>query len=77
MSLETLLPKLENPEHAPLAADLTALSGLAGADHERFLAVWRTLSIQRRRVEPLLAPADPPARAPVGSAGARDADEQR
>ena len=49
MSFDTLLPLLENPEHAPPATDLAALSGLAGADRERFLAVWRTLSIQRRR----------------------------
>ena len=49
MSLDTLLPKLEDPEHAPPATDLTALSRLEGPDHERFLGVWRSLSIQRRR----------------------------
>jgi HEAT repeat protein len=49
MSLDTLLPKLEDPEHAPAATDLAALTGLGGPSHQRFLAVWRTLSIQRRR----------------------------
>jgi len=48
MSLETLLPKLD-ADHTPHATELTALSGLTGTDRERFLAVWRTLSIQRRR----------------------------
>jgi HEAT repeat protein len=48
MSLETLLPKLE-ATRPPLATDLAALSGLTGADRDRFLAVWKTLSIQRRR----------------------------
>lgn len=49
MSLDTLLPKLEDAGHAPPASELTALSGLAGIDRERFLGVWKTLSIQRRR----------------------------
>jgi len=49
MSLDTLLPKLEDPQHAPSATDLTALNGVEGAEHERFLTVWRSLSIQRRR----------------------------
>jgi len=49
MSLETLLPQLDNPEQAPPASDLTALTRLGGTDRERFLAVWRTLSVQRRR----------------------------
>lgn len=49
MSLETLLPQLENPEHAPPATDLASLSNLAGEQRAQFLAVWRTLSIQRRR----------------------------
>jgi HEAT repeat protein len=49
MSLETLLPKLETADRPPPATELTALSGLAGADHGRFLHVWKTLSIQRRR----------------------------
>jgi HEAT repeat protein len=49
MSLETLIPRLEDPEHTPAAADLAALSGLAGDQRTRFLETWRTLSIQRRR----------------------------
>ncbi len=49
MSLDTLLPKLEDPQHPPSATDLTALNHLEGAEHERFLPVWRALSIQRRR----------------------------
>ena len=49
MSLDTLLPKLEDPKHQPSATDLTALNHLGGAEHERFLGVWRSLSIQRRR----------------------------
>ena len=31
------------------ATDLTALNHLEGDEHERFLSVWRALSIQRRR----------------------------
>lgn len=49
MSLDTLLPTLNDPEHAPSATELTSLSGLHGDDRERFLDVWRGLSIQRRR----------------------------
>jgi HEAT repeat protein len=49
MSLDTLLPQLEQSEKAPAATELIALSGLAGEDRARFLAVWRALSIQRRR----------------------------
>jgi HEAT repeat protein len=49
MSLDTLLPKLEDPKHAPSASDLTALNNLDGVAHSRFLPVWRALSIQRRR----------------------------
>ncbi len=49
MSLDTLLPKLEDPDNAPPATDLAALSSLGGVDQKRFLAVWRTLSVQRRR----------------------------
>lgn len=49
MSLDTLLPKLEDPKQAPSATELTALDHLGGAEFERFLSVWRSLSIQRRR----------------------------
>lgn len=49
MSLETLLPTLGDAGHAPPAQELASLSGIAGADRERFLEVWRTLGIQRRR----------------------------
>ncbi|TAK64389.1 MAG: phycocyanin alpha phycocyanobilin lyase [Dehalococcoidia bacterium] len=49
MSLDTLLPKLEDPQHPPSATDLLALNHLEGDEHERFLSVWRSLSIQRRR----------------------------
>lgn len=49
MSLDTLLPALNDPEHPPAATELTSLSNLTGGDRERFLDVWRTLSIQRRR----------------------------
>jgi HEAT repeat protein len=49
LSLETLLPKLENNE-APLSVkELSDLSAIGRADHEQFLDVWRRLSIQRRR----------------------------
>lgn len=48
MSLETLLPQLQ--DEAPVSAvDLSALSALQGEDRDRFLEVWRGLSIQRRR----------------------------
>ena len=49
MSLETLLPTLADPERTPLATELAALTSLDSDDRERFLKVWRTLSIQRRR----------------------------
>lgn len=49
MSLDTLIPKLEDAEHRVPAADLRVLSHLAGEDRDRFVAVWRNLSIQRRR----------------------------
>jgi HEAT repeat protein len=49
MSLDTLLPKLEDPQHPPSATDLTALNHLEAAEHQRFLGAWRALSIQRRR----------------------------
>ena len=49
MSLETLLPKLESNSTAIPASELTELSGLGGAERDRFLDVWRRLSIQRRR----------------------------
>jgi HEAT repeat protein len=49
LSLETLLPTLADPERTPLATELAALTSLDSDDRERFLNVWRTLSIQRRR----------------------------
>ncbi len=49
MSLDTLLPRLDDPAHAPPASELAALTALQGDDRERFIAVWRALSIQRRR----------------------------
>ena len=49
MSLDTLLPTLADAERTPPATELAALSSLEGEDRDRFLGVWRTLSIQRRR----------------------------
>jgi HEAT repeat protein len=49
LSLETLLPSLADPEHTPPATELAALTSLEGENRDRFLDVWRTLSIQRRR----------------------------
>ncbi len=49
MSLDTLLPTLADAEHTPAATELAALTSLEGEDRDRFLDVWRTLSIQRRR----------------------------
>lgn len=49
MSLDTLLPKLENNDEPLTAKDLAGLSAIDGGAHERFLDVWRRLSIQRRR----------------------------
>jgi HEAT repeat protein len=49
MSLETLLPKLEQNEEPLSARDLAGLSAISRDEHERFLEVWRRLSIQRRR----------------------------
>ncbi|MBI2724265.1 MAG: HEAT repeat domain-containing protein [Chloroflexi bacterium] len=49
MSLDTLLPKLDDTQTALPARELSALSGLQGEERERFLSTWRTMSIQRRR----------------------------
>lgn len=49
MSLDTLWPQLENPQRSPSAAALAALSEIGDDERERFLAVWRTLGVQRRR----------------------------
>src|SRR5262245_7045374 len=49
LSLETLLPKLENTEEPLSVKELADLSSIDRADHEQFLEVWRRLSIQRRR----------------------------
>ena len=48
LSLDTLLSALETSGRAPHAADLLTLSGIDGEDRERFLDVWRSLSIQPR-----------------------------
>jgi HEAT repeat protein len=49
LSLETLLPKLENNEEPLSVKELAGLSAIDRAEHEQFLDVWRRLSIQRRR----------------------------
>jgi len=49
LSLETLLPTLADPERMPAATELSALASLEGENRDRFLDVWRTLSIQRKR----------------------------
>ena len=49
MSLDTLLTELNDPASAVHATDLTSLSRLHGAERERFLDAWRTMSVQRRR----------------------------
>jgi HEAT repeat protein len=49
LSLETLLPHLEQEDASLSTTELAGLSGLRGNDRERFLGVWRGLSIQRRR----------------------------
>ncbi len=49
MSLDTLLPRLENNDEPLKATELINLSRLQGPDLERFLETWRRTSIQRRR----------------------------
>lgn len=49
MSLDTLLPKLEKNDEPLSAGELAGLSAIDRDQHERFLEVWRRLSIQRRR----------------------------
>jgi HEAT repeat protein len=49
LSLETLLPKLENNDEPLSVKELADLSAIGRSDHEQFLDVWRRLSIQRRR----------------------------
>lgn len=49
MSLDTLFTNLEGSASAPAAVELAKLSGIGGDDRERFIDVWRRLSIQQRR----------------------------
>ena len=49
LSLETLLPRLEDSEQPVPTTELGSLSALNAADRKRFLDVWRGLSIRRRR----------------------------
>lgn len=49
MSLETLLPELEDATHPLATAHLASLSNLDGVARDQFLTVWRGLSIQRKR----------------------------
>jgi HEAT repeat protein len=49
LSLQTLLPKLENAAEPLSVKELADLSAIDRAEHEQFLEVWRRLSIQRRR----------------------------
>jgi HEAT repeat protein len=49
VSLETLLAKLPDGDYKPSTTELIGLSAIGGDDRRRFLDVWRTLSIQRRR----------------------------
>lgn len=49
MSLDTLLPRLENNDEPLRATELIKLSRIQGPDLERFLDTWRRVSIQRRR----------------------------
>jgi HEAT repeat protein len=49
VSLDTLLPKLEQGDDPIAASELAGLSAIDREGHERFLEVWRRLSIQRRR----------------------------
>jgi len=49
VSLEALLSKLPEEDYRPSSSDLVGLSAIQGPDHRRFLDVWRSLSIQRRR----------------------------
>ena len=49
MSLETLLPKLEDTTEPLSVKELADLSSIDRSAHEQFLEVWRRLSIQRRR----------------------------
>lgn len=49
MSLDTLFASMEESPAAPAAVELAKLSGIGGDDRERFIDVWRRLSIQQRR----------------------------
>ena len=49
VSLEALLPQIEDPQRPVGTAQLTVLSNIEGEERERFLQVWRSLSVQRRR----------------------------
>jgi HEAT repeat protein len=49
VSLDTLLPKLEQNDEPLSARELAGLSAIDRDGQERFLEVWRRLSIQRRR----------------------------
>ena len=49
MSLETLLPLLEDQSSPLPSKEIAALSNMDGDGRQRFLETWRRLSIQRRR----------------------------
>jgi HEAT repeat protein len=49
LSLETLIPQLQDQGQPVPTAELTSLSALDRPGMETFLEVWRSLSVQRRR----------------------------
>lgn len=48
-SFDTLFTSLEESAAAPAAVELAKLSGITAGDRDRFIDVWRRLSIQQRR----------------------------
>jgi len=49
VSIETVIPQLRDEQHHLTAGELASLSAIDDDDRARFLDVWRSLSVQRRR----------------------------
>jgi HEAT repeat protein len=49
VSIDTVIPQLRDEEHHLTVGELASLSAIADEERTRFLDVWRSLSVQRRR----------------------------
>jgi HEAT repeat protein len=49
VSIDTVIPQLQDEAHHLTVGELATLSGIPDDERTRFLDVWRSLSVQRRR----------------------------